>query len=100
MKTLLKLRNLGNTLIVVEHDEDTILNADWVVDIGPGAGEYGGEVVFSGPTEKFLQDKKSITAQYLSGAKAIEIPQNYRKPGDKQISIVGAKEHNFKEYFD
>ena len=95
IETLVRLRNLGNTLIVVEHDEDTIRMADWLVDIGPGAGEHGGEVVVSGPLEELLASKKSITGQYLTGKRSIAVPKQ-RRPVDKarQITIKGAKEHN------
>lgn len=97
IETLVKLKNLGNTLIVVEHDEDTIRTADWVVDIGPGAGEHGGEVVHSGSYEELLKNKSSITADYLSGRKAIETPRK-RRPVDKKRHIVveGAKANNLK----
>ena len=97
IETLVKLKNLGNTLIVVEHDEDTIRTADWVVDIGPGAGEHGGEVVHSGSYEELLKNKSSITADYLSGRKAIETPRK-RRPVDKkrQIVVEGAKANNLK----
>ena len=93
--TLTRLRNLGNTLIVVEHDEETIRTADWVVDIGPGAGEHGGKVVVSGSYEELLASSESITGAYLSGRKSIAIPQK-RRPVDpkRQLVIKGAKENN------
>ena len=93
--TLTRLRNLGNTLIVVEHDEETIRTADWVVDIGPGAGEHGGEVVVSGSYEDLIASKESITGAYLSGRKSIAIPEN-RRPIDtkRQLVVKGAKENN------
>ncbi len=93
--TLTRLRNLGNTLIVVEHDEETIRTADWVVDIGPGAGEHGGEVVVSGSYEDLIASKESITGAYLSGRKSIAIPQK-RRPVDpkRQLVVKGAKENN------
>ena len=96
--TLTRLRNLGNTLIVVEHDEETIRTADWVVDIGPGAGEHGGHVVVSGPYEELINNKDSITGAYLSGRKAIEIP-NIRRPIDpkRKLTVKGAKENNLKD---
>ncbi|MCU1593300.1 MAG: excinuclease subunit, partial [Frankiales bacterium] len=96
--TLIRLRDMGNTLIVVEHDEDTIHVADWVVDIGPGAGEHGGQVVVSGPVQDLLTSKDSITGQYLSGRRSIEIPA-IRRPRDRkrQLTIVGAREHNLRE---
>jgi excinuclease ABC subunit A len=95
IETLVKLKNLGNTLIVVEHDEDTIRTADWIVDIGPGAGEHGGEVVHSGSYVDLLKNKKSITADYLSGRKAIETPEK-RRPVDRerQITVEGARANN------
>lgn len=97
IETLTRLRNLGNTLIVVEHDEDTIRSSDWVVDIGPGAGEHGGHIVHSGPYKKLLKSKESITGQYLSGRRKIDIPA-IRRPIDKkrQLTVVGAREHNLR----
>ncbi len=94
--TLKRLRDLGNTLIVVEHDDDTMLAADYIVDIGPGAGIHGGQVVFSGTVDKLLKCKDSITGQYLSGRKKIEVPQNRRKGNGKFLTIHGASEHNLK----
>lgn len=97
IETLTRLRNLGNTLIVVEHDEDTIYEADWVVDIGPGAGERGGEVVHSGSLEGLLQNKRSLTGDYLSGRRKIEIPAKRRKVDKtRQLKIVGARENNLR----
>jgi len=93
--TLTRLRNLGNTLIVVEHDEETIRTADWVVDIGPGAGEHGGNVVVSGSYEDLIASKESITGAYLSGRKSITIPTKRRKVDPKRRLVVkGAKENN------
>ncbi|GAA1414218.1 UvrABC system protein A [Glutamicibacter uratoxydans] len=93
--TLLHLRSLGNTLIVVEHDEDTIAEADWIVDIGPGAGEHGGEVVHSGSVEGLKANTKSLTGDYLSGRKKIEIPAKRRKVDkDRKLKVVGASENN------
>jgi len=93
--TLTRLRNLGNTLIVVEHDEETIRTADWVVDIGPGAGEHGGNVVVSGSYEDLIASKESITGAYLSGRKSIAIPAKRRKVDPKrQLVVKGAKENN------
>jgi excinuclease ABC subunit A len=93
--TLTRLRNLGNTLIVVEHDEETIRTADWVVDIGPGAGEHGGNVVVSGSYEDLIASKESITGAYLSGRKSIAIPTKRRKIDPKrQLVVKGAKENN------
>jgi excinuclease ABC subunit A len=96
--TLTRLRDLGNTLIVVEHDEETIRTADWVVDIGPGAGEHGGKVVVSGSYEELIASKESITGAYLSGRKSIVIPST-RRPVDakRQLVIKGAKENNLKD---
>ncbi|MET0763408.1 MAG: excinuclease ABC subunit UvrA [Blastococcus sp.] len=97
IETLVRLRDMGNTLIVVEHDEDTIKVADWVVDIGPGAGEHGGEIVVSGTVEDLLASEESLTGQYLSGRKAIEIPKERREltPG-RELVVKGAREHNLK----
>ena len=91
-----RLRDLGNTVLVVEHDEDTIRESDWIVDIGPGAGEHGGEVVYSGPVKGILKSKDSITGQYLSGRRSIPVPATRRAPGADWIEIVGAREHNLK----
>jgi excinuclease ABC subunit A len=97
IETLVRLRNLGNTVIVVEHDEETIRVADHVVDIGPGAGEHGGAIVVSGSVKDLLKTKQSITGQYLSGKRAIEIPEMRREPGDAWIAVRGAREHNLRE---
>jgi excinuclease ABC subunit A len=98
IETLTRLRDLGNTLIVVEHDEETIRTADWVVDIGPGAGEHGGKVVVSGSYEDLIASKESITGAYLSGRRAIEIPKSRRAIDPKrQLVIKGAKENNLKD---
>lgn len=96
IETLEKLRDLGNTLIVVEHDEDTIKAADWLVDIGPGAGANGGEVVHSGSYEAILANKDSVTGDYLSGRISIETPKKRRKPVGKPLKVVGARENNLK----
>jgi excinuclease ABC subunit A len=96
--TLIKLRDLGNTLIVVEHDEDTIRTADYIVDIGPGAGKEGGEILFSGTYDELLKSPKSITAQYLNKTKEIKVPEQRRIfDNQKILSIVGAKENNLKD---
>jgi excinuclease ABC subunit A len=97
IETLLRLRDLGNTLIVVEHDEDTIKVADWVVDIGPGAGEHGGQVVVSGPVQELLEHHDSQTGLYLSGRKSIPLPavRRPRTPG-QELTVVGAREHNLR----
>jgi len=96
--TLHHLRDLGNTLIVVEHDEDTIKNADWVIDIGPGAGEHGGEVIYSGPAKKLIDAPRSVTGDYIAGRRKIETPQSRRKVRKtKQLRVVGARENNLKD---
>ena len=95
LKTLKHLRDLGNTLVVVEHDEDTMLEADYVVDIGPRAGEHGGEVVATGTAAQIMRNKKSITGQYLSGKLKVPVPEKRRKPTGF-ITIKGAKENNLK----
>jgi len=95
--TLQKLTNLGNTLIVVEHDEETIRAADYVVDIGPGAGIHGGEIVAAGSLEQIMECNQSITGQYLTGEKKIEVPSTRRKPNGKFIEILGARENNLKD---
>ncbi|MBQ7028561.1 MAG: excinuclease ABC subunit UvrA [Ruminococcus sp.] len=94
--TLKRLRDIGNTLIVVEHDDDTMLAADYIVDIGPGAGVNGGEIVFSGTVDKLLKCKNSITGQYLSGRKKIALPSEHRTGNGKFLHITGASEHNLK----
>jgi excinuclease ABC subunit A len=97
IETLVRLKNLGNTLIVVEHDEDTIRTADWVVDIGPGAGEHGGHIVHSGTVDGLLKNKKSITGGYLSGRSSIPLPA-IRRPQTtgRELVVHGAREHNLK----
>jgi excinuclease ABC subunit A len=97
IETLVRLRNLGNTVIVVEHDEETIRVADHVVDIGPGAGEHGGEIIVSGTVKDVLKSKRSITGQYLSGKRKIDVPELRREPGDAWLAVRGAREHNLKE---
>ena len=94
--TLKGMRDLGNTLIVVEHDEETMLNADYIVDIGPGPGEHGGEVVFAGTPEEILKDENSITGKYLSGREYIPIPKHRRPVGESWLSIRGARANNLK----
>ncbi|WP_069811893.1 excinuclease ABC subunit UvrA [Streptomyces sp. TP-A0874] len=98
IETLVRLRDLGNTLIVVEHDEDTIKASDWVVDIGPGAGEHGGQVVHSGTLKELLANEESITGRYLSGTEAIELPKD-RRPVDteRRLTVRGAREHNLRD---
>ena len=97
IETLIRLRDLGNTLIVVEHDEDTIRTADWVVDIGPGAGEHGGEVVVSGTVADLLASPDSVTGQYLSGRRQIELPMVRRPQDGRVITVHQASEHNLRE---
>ena len=94
IETLVRLRDLGNTLIVVEHDEDTIRTADWVVDIGPGAGEHGGQIVVSGTVSELVANSESITGQYLSGSRGINVPAVRRPQERGWITIKGAREHN------
>jgi len=94
IETLVRLRDLGNTLIVVEHDEDTIRTADWVVDIGPGAGEHGGQIVVSGTVSELIANSESITGQYLSGSRGIDVPAVRRPQERGWITIKGAREHN------
>lgn len=94
--TLKRLRDVGNTLIVVEHDEDTMLNADYIVDIGPYAGIHGGEVIYAGPVDGIMNCEKSLTGQYLSGKRYIPIPKQRRKGNGNSIKIIGACEHNLK----
>mgnify|MGYP001020359920 FL=1 len=95
--TLMKLRDMGNTLIVVEHDEDTMREADWIVDVGPGAGEHGGQVVHSGTYDELLKNKSSITGDYMAGRREIEVPAT-RRPVDKKrrVKVFGARENNLK----
>jgi excinuclease ABC subunit A len=97
IETLTRLRDLGNTLIVVEHDEDTIRASDWAVDIGPHAGEHGGQVVYSGPVPGLLEHPDSLTGMYLSGRREIPIPARRRKVDrSRQVTVVGAREHNLR----
>lgn len=96
LATLKHLRDLGNTVIVVEHDEETMMAADHIVDIGPGAGIHGGNVIFNGKVEDLIKCKESITGQYLSGAKKVEIPETRRKGNGKKLKIVGATQNNLK----
>jgi excinuclease ABC subunit A len=97
IETLVRLRDLGNTLIVVEHDEETIRTADWVVDIGPGAGEHGGQIVVSGPVQELIEHEGSITGAYLSGRRQIPTP-TVRRPrtSGRELTVVGAREHNLR----
>lgn len=92
--TLLRLRDLGNTVLVVEHDEETIKESDWIVDIGPGAGEHGGEVVYSGPVAGIAKAKNSVTGKYVTGEYVVPVPAHRRQPSGESIVIRGAREHN------
>jgi excinuclease ABC subunit A len=94
--TLVRLRELGNTVLVVEHDEDTIMVADHVVDIGPGAGEHGGEIVHTGSVKALLRNRRSLTGQYLAGTRSIPVPAVRRPPGDKWLRVRGARQNNLK----
>ena len=97
IETLHHLRDLGNTLIVVEHDQETIEKADWLVDIGPGAGEHGGEVVYSGPASHLIEAPRSITGDYIAGRRRIVVPEHRRKTNrTRQLTVVGARENNLK----
>ncbi|MDP3284910.1 MAG: excinuclease ABC subunit UvrA, partial [Desulfobacterales bacterium] len=96
LATLVKMRDLGNTVLVVEHDEETILSSDYVIDMGPGAGVNGGKVVFSGPPAALVDDDNSLTGQYLSGRKQIQIPAERRTENGRKIVIKGASENNLK----
>jgi len=97
LKTLKELRDLGNTVIVVEHDEETIRESDWVVDIGPGAGKHGGHIVAEGTPQQIAKNKDSVTGQYLSGKEVIDLPKRRRPGNGKKLSIVGASEFNLKD---
>ena len=94
--TLKSLRDIGNSILVVEHDQETIESADWVIDIGPRAGKYGGEVTFSGPPDDLQKSKKSLTGQYLSGVKTIKVPSSRRSGIFKTLSLKGASGNNLK----
>ncbi len=95
--TLTRLRDLGNTVLVVEHDEETIRTADWVVDIGPGAGAHGGEIIANGPLEAVLAEPRSITGAYLRGERAVPVPTKRRKGNGKHLTVKGAREHNLRD---
>ena len=94
--TLHRLRDLGNTVLVVEHDEDTIRESDWIVDIGPGAGEHGGQVVYSGKVPGIHKVAESVTGQYLAGKRSIPVPEQRRAPGKEKLVVRGAREHNLR----
>jgi excinuclease ABC subunit A len=95
--TLVRLRDLGNTLIVVEHDEETIRTADWVVDVGPAAGEHGGELISNGPLEALLAEPRSITGAFLRGERSVPLPKRRRRGTGNSLTVVGARAHNLKE---
>ena len=95
--TLTRLRDLGNTLLVVEHDEETIRTADWIVDVGPGAGEHGGEVVAEGPLEAILAEPRSITGAYLRGDRSVPIPARRRTGSGRALEVIGARAHNLRD---
>lgn len=97
IQSLLNMRDLGNSLIVVEHDTDTMLSADYLIDIGPGAGEHGGEVIAAGTPEEVMKNKDSLTGKYLTGLYKVDIPAVRRKGNKKYIEIKGASEHNLKK---
>ena len=97
LRTLVGMRDLGNTVIVVEHDEETIRRADWILDLGPGAGEHGGKLVAEGDINSILANKKSITGQYLSGAKKIPVPKERREGNGNKLVVKGARENNLKD---
>ncbi|MBK9713682.1 MAG: excinuclease ABC subunit UvrA [Kouleothrix sp.] len=96
LATIQRLRDMGNTVLIVEHDEETIRAADWIVDIGPGAGEHGGELIASGPLATIVAEPRSITGQFLSGRRQIPVPKRRRKGSGKRLTVKGAREHNLK----
>ena len=97
IRTLKQLRDIGNTVIVVEHDEETMRSADWLVDVGPRAGIHGGEIIYSGPPEGIAECKDSLTGQYLSGVRKIDVPKTRRKGNGRTLTVVGARENNLKD---
>ena len=97
IRTLLGMRDIGNTVLVVEHDEETIRTADWVIDVGPGAGEHGGHIVAEGPLENILRSQRSLTGAYLAGRRRIPVPPHRRTPKHESVWVRGAKEHNLKD---
>src|SRR5438045_4618526 len=97
IRTLLGMRDIGNTVLVVEHDEETIRTADWVIDVGPGAGEPGGHVVAEGPLDVILRSQRSLTGAYLAGRRRIPVPHHRRTPKRESVTVRGAREHNLKD---
>ena len=97
IRTLLGMRDIGNTVLVVEHDEETIRTADWIIDVGPGAGEHGGEIIAEGPVETILRSQRSVTGAYLSGRRRIPVPAHRRTPKREAITVRGAKQNNLKD---
>ena len=97
MQTLLGLRDLGNSVLVVEHDEETIRSADWVIDFGPGAGEHGGHVIAEGPVERIERTDQSLTGAYLAGRESIPIPRARRSGNGSTIIVEGASANNLKD---
>src|SRR5262249_46592646 len=97
LQTLAHLRNMGNTVLVVEHDAETIERADYVIDLGPGAGRLGGALVASGKPPEIARNRESLTGRYLSGALSIPIPGTRRSPNGKKLEVIGAREHNLKD---
>src|SRR5690606_24019038 len=96
LRTLKELRDLGNTVLVVEHDAETIMEADWIVDLGPGAGEHGGRIVGEGTVEDILKSPESLTGAYLSGRLEVPVPEKRRPGNGKALRVVGARENNLK----
>ena len=97
ISSLKKMRDLGNSLIVVEHDDETMKQADYLVDMGPGAGVYGGKVMAAGTPEEVMKNPHSLTGEYLSGKKIVPVPLERRKGNGKKITVTGAKENNLKD---
>ena len=100
IETLQHLRDLGNTVLVVEHDKETIIESDWVVDIGPGAGEHGGEIIYSGPVAGLGKSKGSLTGEYLTGVRCIEVPTSRRQPLEQMLVVRGARENNLLKFYN
>src|SRR5262249_55738236 len=96
LATIERLRDIGNSVLIVEHDEETIRAADWIIDIGPGAGQHGGELIANGPIDVILAEPRSLTGQFLSGRRRISIPRRRRSGNGRKLTIRGAREHNLK----